>query len=140
MVVTRRRARPLVSLTVVALVGSVASVLLLLFTSPANAGGNNNALKLEYVLSGPAIGGVVPSGKAVIDQPRLPGTLTTEVQNVNVPDGTVLTVSVNFYQAGTLTIVGRRGRMQASIPFQVRTGPFEIFNNNAVIMTGRWKT
>jgi hypothetical protein len=118
---------------------SVAS-LVFLFASLATAGGNNNALKLEYVLSGPAINGLVPQGKATINQPSLPGTLTTEVQNVNLPDGTVLKVRVNFYVAGTLTIAGHGGRMTASIPFQVRTGPFEILNGDTVIMTGRWKT
>jgi len=98
-----------------------------------------DARKLEYVLSGAALNGVTPSGKAVIDQPQLPGTLTCEVQNVNLPDGTSLVVRVNFYEAGTLTLSGGKGRMQASIPFQVRTGPFEILYNGSVIMTGRWK-
>ena len=129
--VTTRRALSLTSL---------GAVLLLLLVALATAGGNNNALKLEYVLSGPAIGGVVPSGRAIIDQPRLPGTLTTDVQNVNLPDGATLVVRVNFYVAGSLTLSGHKGHMTASIPFQVRTGPFEIFYNDQVIMTGRWKT
>jgi hypothetical protein len=115
----------------------IAAAALLAFGASALAG--LNALKLEYVLSGPPIAGVVPSGRAVIDQPRLPGTLTCEVQNVNLPDGTVLVVSVNGYRAGTLTLVGGRARMQALIPFQVRTGPFEIYLGNVVIMTGRFK-
>jgi hypothetical protein len=59
---------------------------------------------------------------------------------VNLPDGAVLVVRVNFYRAGELTLSGHKGRMQASIPFQVRTGPFEILYNDQVIMTGRWKT
>jgi hypothetical protein len=137
MISIRRRFLPLAALAL-ALVASIASMLV--FTSSAAAGGNNNALKLEYVLSGPAIASVVPQGKTVINQPSLPGTLTTEVQNVNLPEGTVLTVRVNFYVAGTLTITAHQGRMTASIPFQVRTGPFEILNGNTVIMTGRWKT
>ena len=101
---------------------------LLVFGQSARA--DLNALKLEYVLSGPPIAGVVPSGKAVIDQPRLPGALTCEGQNVNLPKGTVLVVSVGGYRAGTLTLVGWRARMQASIPFQVRTGAFEIEDGN----------
>ena len=134
-----RRALSLTPLISLALLAAIASVLLLPFGSRATAGGNN-ALKLEYVLSGPALNGAVPSGKAVIDQPSLPGKLTCEVQNVNLPDGAVLTVTVNFYQAGTITLAGRKGRMQADIPFQVRTGPFTILYQNATIMTGRWKT
>src|ERR1041384_4284938 len=82
----------------------------LLFATPGMAGGNGDARKLEYVLSGAAIGGVVPSGKAVIDQPSLPGKLTCEVNNVNLPDGAVLTVRVNFYVAGTLTLSGHKGQ------------------------------
>ena len=116
-------------------VGLVASSLLVLGSFAYAA----DARKLEYVLSGGAINGVTPSGKAVIDQPQIPGTLTCEVQNVNLPDGTVLVVRVNFYSAGTLTLSGGRAKMQASIPFQVRTGPFEILYNGSVIMTGRWK-
>src|SRR4029079_13297206 len=91
---------------------------LLILSSAAFAGGN--ALKLEYVLSGPAINGVVPSGKAVIDQPSLPGTLTCEVQHVNLPDGTSLVVSVGGYGAGTLNLLGGKAKMQTTIPFQVR--------------------
>src|SRR4051794_22896223 len=109
---------------------------LLILASVAIAGGN--ALKLEYVLSGPPINGVVPSGKAVIDQPRLPGTLTCEVQNVNLPDGTALVVSVNGYAAGTLNLFGGKAKMQTTIPFQVRTGPFQILYNGLTIMTGVW--
>src|SRR4051812_27793043 len=101
------------------------------------AGGS--ALKLEYVLSGPAIGGGGASRKALIAQPSLPGTLTCEVQNVNLPDGTSLVVSVNGYWAGTLNLLGGRAKMQTTIPFQVRTGPFEILYNGATIMTGVWK-
>ena len=116
----------------------VAAAVLMALGASAPAGGD--ARKLEYVLSGPAIGGVTPSGKAVIDQPSLPGTLTCEVQNVNLPDGTVLdVVIVDGYRAGTITLSGGRGKMQASIPFQVRTGPFEIRSGTATIMTGRFK-
>src|SRR4051794_39541400 len=96
-----------------------AAAILLALAAPALAGGN--ALKLGYVLSGPPIAGVTPAGRAVIDQPRLPGLLTCEVQNVNLPNGTVLVVSVNRFPAGTLTLVGGRAKMQAAIPFQVRT-------------------
>ncbi len=111
----------------------------LVLSSLAVAGGGGDARKLEYVLSGPPINGVVPSGKAVIDQPSLPGVLTCEVRNVNLPDGTSLIVSVNRYPAGTLNLMGGQARLQTTIPFQVRTGPFEILLGNTVIMTGRWK-
>ena len=115
-----------------------AAAILVALGAFALAGGD--ARKLEYVLSGPAIAGKTPSGKAVIDQPSLPGTLTCEVQDVNLPDGTVLdVVIVDGYRAGTLTLSAGRAKMQASIPFQVRTGPFEIRSGTTTIMTGRFK-
>ena len=75
------------------------------------AGADQNALKLEWVLSGPGIGGVIPSGKAVLDQPSLPGKLHCEVQNVNLPNGTVLSVSLGGYNAGNITLSQGNGKM-----------------------------
>ena len=114
----------------------VTAIILMTLSSWASA---QNALKLEWVLSGPAIGGITPSGRAVLNQPRLPGTLQCEVRDVNLPTGTVLFVSVTGYIAGTLTLDRGQGRMVALIPFQVRNGPFEIRVGNTTIMTGRWK-
>ena len=98
-----------------------------------------NALKLEWVLSGPAIGGVTPSGKAVLNQPSLPGQLQCEVKNVNLPDGTVLTMSLGGYNAGTLTLRRGEAKMSALIPFQFRNGAVEILLGGTAIMTGRFK-
>jgi hypothetical protein len=127
MALVRRISTPFAAAAILTLLGSLA------------LGGGGNALKLEYVLSGPPIFGEVPSGKATIDQPRLPGTLTCEVQDVNLPDGTSLIVSVGGYRAGTLNLSGGGAKMQTTIPFQVRTGTFEILFGDMTIMTGRWK-
>jgi len=103
------------------------------------AGADQNALKLEWVLSGPAIGGVTPSGKAVLDQPSLPGKLRCEVKNVNLPNGTVLSVSLGGYIAGNLTLDQGSGKMEALIPFQFRNGAVEILLGSTAIMSGRFK-
>ena len=103
------------------------------------AGADQNALKLEWVLSGPAIGGVTPSGKAVLDQPSLPGKLRCEVKDVNLPNGTVLSVSLGGYIAGNLTLDQRNGKMEALIPFQFRNGAVEILLGSTAIMSGRFK-
>ena len=103
------------------------------------AGADQNALKLEWILSGPAIGGVTPSGKAVLDQPSLPGKLRCEVKDVNLPNGTVLSVSLGGYIAGNLTLDQRNGKMEALIPFQFRNGAVEILLGITAIMSGRFK-
>ena len=103
------------------------------------AGADQNALKLEWVLSGPAIGGVTPSGKAVLDQPSLPGKLRCEVKDVNLPNGTVFSVSLGGYIAGNLTLDQRNGKMEALIPFQFRNGAVEILLGSTAIMSGRFK-
>jgi hypothetical protein len=103
------------------------------------AAADQNALKLEWVLSGPAIGGIIPSGKAVLDQPSLPGTLRCEVKNVNLPDGTILSVSLGGYIAGNLTLTQGAGKMEAKIPFQFRNGAVEILQGSTAILSGRFK-
>lgn len=116
----------------------VAAVVLMALGTWAGAN-QQNALKLEWVLSGPAISGVSPSGKAVLDQPSLPGKLHCEVKNVNLPDRTVLTVSLGGYNAGPLTLSRGTGKMDAQIPFQFRNGVVEILQGSTAILTGRFK-
>ena len=101
--------------------------------------GVQGALKLEWVLSGPAIGGVVPSGKAVVGQPSLPGRLQVEVKNVNLPDGTALSMWLGNYFAGTLNLRSRGAKLQSQIPFQFRNGFVEVRLGDTVIMSGRFK-
>lgn len=105
----------------------------------ALVGAQQNALKLEWVLSGPAIGGRVPSGKATLDQPRLPGNLRVEIKNVNLPSGTVLTMSMGGYNAGTMIINNGQAQLQSQIPFQFRNGAVEVLKDGVAIMSGRFK-
>jgi hypothetical protein len=61
----------------------------------------------EGTLSGPAIGGVVPSGKALWQGTSFcqPLEFSVEVSKVNLPDGTILSVAA-CGPAGTANIVG----------------------------------
>ena len=91
----------------------------------AQAGGTTTEAKL----SGPAIGGVVPEGRARADARGTNGsfdtTLVVEVKNVNLPDGTLLGVSIGSglghagdpcgTQTGTLTLRGRRGTLTTDL-------------------------
>jgi hypothetical protein len=65
-------------------------------------------------LTGPAIGGVTPQGQALGDQSKLTAcggfvTLNISVKNVNLPDGTVLWVTVDRV-VGTITSRAEPGR------------------------------
>jgi hypothetical protein len=88
----------------------------------ARAGGTTT----EARLSGPAIGGVVPEGRAradarVANDGSFDTTLVVEVKNVNLPDGTLLGVSIGAglghpgdpcgTQTGTITL----SRMQGTL-------------------------
>ena len=88
---------------------------------PARAGGTTT----EANLSGPAIGGIVPEGRARADATVVNGSFDTilvvEVKNVNLPDGSVLGVSIGSglgipgdpcgSQTGTFTL----SRMQGTL-------------------------
>ena len=103
---------------------AMASVLVIPVTigaGVARAGGSTT----EATLSGPAIGGVVPEGRARADARFINGsfdtTLVVEVKNVNLPDGTLLGVSFGAgvgrpgdpcgTQTGTITL----NRMQGTL-------------------------
>lgn len=67
-------------------------------------------------LSGPAFNGRTPSGSAVSDETRFSGCggfslLSAQVKDVNLPDGTVLWVTLDFGPVGTITLRGGSGTM-----------------------------
>jgi hypothetical protein len=67
-------------------------------------------------LSGPAIGGKTPSGQGLGDQSKLTAcggfvTITASVKNVNLPNGTVLYVTVGRV-VGTITLSNGSGSMK----------------------------
>ncbi len=79
---------------------SGAAFLLLAGYVPAAAGG----IRLETRLSGGAIGGLEPSGHAEFRMRVGETRFSAEVEDVNLPAGTVLRVSVRGSEVGTITI------------------------------------
>jgi hypothetical protein len=83
-------------------------------------------------LSGPAIGGVTPSGKGFGDQSKLTAcggyvTLTALVKNVNLPDGTVLYVTVGRV-VGIIRLSGGTGTMRPYIlPSDLRKKSMQVY-------------
>src|SRR5689334_2027480 len=74
---------------------------------------------LKETLSGVAIGGVVPEGQALADESQFAGggstILTVQVKKVNLPDGTVLPVSLDFTPVGSITLSKGEGTLRASL-------------------------
>jgi Putative Ig domain/Abnormal spindle-like microcephaly-assoc'd, ASPM-SPD-2-Hydin len=73
-------------------------------------------------LSGPAIGGVTPSGQGIGDQSQLTAcggytTITAQVKNINLPDGTFVWVTLGSRPIGRIAL----SRGSASMPAWVTT-------------------
>jgi Abnormal spindle-like microcephaly-assoc'd, ASPM-SPD-2-Hydin/Putative Ig domain len=71
---------------------------------------------LTETLSGPAFNGQVPGGQATADETQFSGCggfsiLSVQVNNVNLPDGTQLWVTLDFGAVGTITLTGGAGTM-----------------------------
>ena len=71
---------------------------------------------LREALTGSALNGRTPSGQATADETRFSGCggftlLSVQVSNVNLPDGTVLWVTLDFGPVGTITLHGGSGTM-----------------------------
>jgi hypothetical protein len=71
---------------------------------------------LKEPLTGSAFNGQTPSGQATADETRFSGCggfslLNVSVRNVNLPDGSVLWVTLDFGAVGTITLRGGAGTM-----------------------------
>lgn len=71
---------------------------------------------LSESLSGPAFNGLTPSGQATADESQFSGCggfslLSVQVNDVNLPDGTQLWVTLDFGPVGTITLRGGSGTM-----------------------------
>jgi hypothetical protein len=71
---------------------------------------------LTETLSGPAFNGQTPDGLATADESQFSGCggfsiLSVQVNNVNLPDGTQLWVTLDFGAVGTITLAGGAGTM-----------------------------
>jgi hypothetical protein len=108
--------------------------------------------KQSIKLTGPEIGGVKPSGSALVEQcelPTEPGILTVTVKSVNLPDGTVLTVNYGGVEAGggenlgTFTLEARAGSFVTTLPFQAGANDnIAVMNGSTIVLSAsnRWKT
>jgi hypothetical protein len=107
----------------------------------AKAGG----VRREINLSGDAINGVVPKGKAEFRKRKKQTKFKVEVERVNLPDGTPLTVNVNGNPVGTLTLNLRTGELELNsndgdtVP-QIRQGDRVTVtdSNGAVLLSGQF--
>jgi hypothetical protein len=107
--------------------------------APAAAGGCGPTVVEQ--LTGPPINGLVPGGRAIADESQfLCGgvtTLTVEVTNVDLPDGAVLDVSLDFEPLGTITLSGMKGILAADLGhFAVSNDEVRVLHDGGVILIG----
>jgi acetamidase/formamidase len=111
------------------------------------ADSNSTEIRLRTLLSGGAIGGKTPSGNADFrsEAARNRSRLNVEVENVNLPDGTVLTVFVSHGAAvmvGQIHLRAGFGEMELnsqdgdSVPTIVKGDMVTVNNGATVILTG----
>jgi hypothetical protein len=111
-------------------------------TTPAQTSSSSSSGgTVKETLSGPAINGVTPEGLATADQSQfLSGgstILTVTVKNVNLKDGTVLGVSLDFTPVGSITLAGGRGSMTANLGhFGVSRDQVRVHNGDTQILQG----
>ena len=85
--------------------GVLLACLLFLSSAAALADSGSQGTKIEAALSGAAINGLTPTGKAEFEQ-KADGSrkLEVEVEHVNLPAGTALDVFVDGQKVGTITL------------------------------------
>ena len=89
---------------------------------------------VKETLTGPAINGVVPEGQALADMSQFPiggnTILTVQVKKVNLQDGTVLSVTLDFTPVGTITLSRNEGTLVTSL------GHFGVSNDKVRVYSG----
>ena len=121
---------------------AVVSALLALIAAPvapAAAGGCGPTVVEQ--LSGTAFNGVVPQGRATADESQFlcggDTILTVQVTNINLPDGTVVDVSLDFTPIGTITLSQRGGTLTANLGhFAVSNDEVRVSYDGQVIVIG----
>jgi hypothetical protein len=106
------------------------------WSSSSSSGGT-----VKETLSGPAIDGVVPEGIAIADQSNfLSGgstILSVQVKKINLSDGTVLGVTLDFMPIGSITLAGGQGSMSANLGhFGVSRDQVRVKNGDVTILQG----
>jgi hypothetical protein len=92
-------------------------------------------------LSGPTMNGVVPDGQATADESQFlcggSTLLTVDVRNVNLPDGTVLNVSLDFLPIGTIALSSGAGSLTVNLGhFAVSNDEVKVFYAGALVLIG----
>lgn len=115
-------------------------------STPASTGSGvrfavNGGTSLTETLSGSAINGVVPEGQSQADESQFANggstTLTVQVKNVNLPDGTVLGVTLDFTPVASLTITRGEGSVRTSLGhFGVSRDQVRVNSGATTILAG----
>ena len=108
---------------------------------PRASGGSCSGTKVTEQLSGPAINGVVPEGRAEADESQFTcggaTILTVQIKKVNLPDGTVLNVSLDYTPLGTITLAKQEGTMSTNLGhFAVSNDEVRVSYAGTVILIG----
>jgi hypothetical protein len=115
---------------------------------PGPNSGNNAQVRLRTTLAGAAIAGKKPEGNADFRSETGRMRLSVEVENVNLPDGTVLTVAVSHAGAsvtvGTITLNSKGNGNELELDSQhgdtvpaISSGDMiSVSNGAAVILAG----
>jgi hypothetical protein len=105
-------------------------------TASSSSGGT-----LKETLTGPAVSGVVPEGQALADESRFPSggntILTVQIRKVNLPDGTILGVSIDFTPLGSIALAQGAGSVTVSLGhFGVSRDSVAVKNGGVTILSG----
>ncbi|MFO0954120.1 MAG: hypothetical protein U0835_23790 [Isosphaeraceae bacterium] len=111
---------------------------LLSFALAAPAALAASPMKLSAPLVGPRIGAITPKGKVKVDQSKLPREapeFQVEVENVNLPNGTVLVVVLNGHPVGTLNILAGRAKLTTTLAGTVASNStvLVLFNDVTIL-------
>jgi hypothetical protein len=96
---------------------------------------------LSAVLSGPAIEGVVPEAKANFQSTLGETSLAVGASNLNLPDGTVLTVALNGVDVLLMPVIGgKAGRVLSPSPVVHPGELVTISAGGSIILSGTFST
>ena len=85
--------------------------------SPATAqsgSGSGSEIRVEIPMTGAAINGVLPKGKAEYRSAPDYRKFKVQVEQVRLPDGTTLVIALNGIRVGNLRLVFGRGELERS--------------------------
>lgn len=96
---------------------------------------------VKETLTGPAINGVVPEGRALADMSQFESggstILTVQIKNVNLPDGTALGVTLDFTPVGSITLSRGEGTLRVSLGhFGVSNDQVRVNNSGTTMLVG----